>query len=244
MLEAAQFQKAFGTMLASPDAVTDPAVRRALMVHRNTASKAARDALVANYPVVAALVGEDAFAACASSYVEAKPPREARLCLYGDHFPAFVDAWTTFAEAPYLGAVASVERLVIEALFAADAPVLDPAAVAAGLDAEAPLLRHPATRTAKTLMPAASLWLAHQPDAAPDALETIVWGPELILITRPEDAVEVRIIDTAARAFLAGSTLADAATRAAGEGGDVATIFASLLGAGAFAAQDQQGEIQ
>ena len=244
MLEAADFQQAFGAMLAAPDTVADSAIRRALTIHRNTASKAARDALFANFPVVAALVGEDAFAACASSYVDAVPPAEARLCLYGDRFAAFVDAWAAFAEAPYLGAVGSVERLVVEALFAADAPLLDPAVLANGIDPEAVLQRHPASRTAKTLAPAASLWLAHQPDAPEDALESIVWQPELILVTRPEDAIEVRVIDVPTRAFLAGTTLVDAAERAAGEGGDVAKIFASLLGAGAFAAQDQQGELQ
>ncbi|GFE77210.1 DNA-binding domain-containing protein [Novosphingobium sp. TCA1] len=244
MLDAADFQQAFGAMLAAPDTVADSAIRRALTIHRNTASKAARDALFANFPVVAALVGEDAFAACASSYVDAVPPAEARLCLYGDRFPRFVDAWAAFAEAPYLGDVASVERLVVEALFAADAHVLDPSALASGMNPEAPLRWHPATRTAKTLVPAASLWLAHQPEASEDALETIIWEPELILITRPEDAIEVRAIDVPTRAFLAGATLADAAARAAGEDGDVAQIFASLLGAGAFAAQDQQGELQ
>ena len=104
-------------MLASPERASDPAIRRALAVHRNTATKAARDALFANYPVVAALVGEDAFAACATAYVEVSPPAEARLCLYGSRFPAFVDAWTPFAEASYLGAVAALERLNDEILF-------------------------------------------------------------------------------------------------------------------------------
>ncbi len=241
MRKTADFQQAFGAMMASPGSVGDVALRRALTIHRNTASKAARDALVANYPVLAALVGEDAFAACASAYVEALPPREARLCLYGHRFPAFIEAWVPFAEAPYLGAVAKVERLVIEALFAADAPVLDPAALAQGIDPEAALLHHPATRIVQASVPAASLWLAHQGEAPEDALDTIDWAAETILVTRPGDAVEVRIIDASTHAFLTGATLVDAAARAADTGGDVAAIFASLLGAGAFAAQHQSG---
>jgi hypothetical protein len=241
MHETAEFQQAFGAMLASPGSVADVALRRALTIHRNTASKAARDALFANYPVLAALVGEDAFAACASSYVEALPPREARLCLYGHRFPAFVEAWVPFAEAPYLGAVASVERLVIEALFAADASAFDPGALSQGIDPEAAMIRHPAARVTQARVPAGSLWLAHQGDAPEDALDTIEWAPEHILITRPGDAVEVRIIDAPTQAFLSGTTLVDAAARAAEAGGDVATIFASLLGAGVFAAPDQPG---
>ncbi len=242
MLDARSFQHGFGAMLASPERAPDPAIRRALAVHRNTATKAARDALFANYPVAATLVGDDAFAACATAYVEMSPPAEARLCFYGSSFPAFVDTWSPFAEAPYLGAVAALERLVTEALFAADADALDPETLAAGIDPDAPLSWHPATRIGRSLSPAASLWLAHQADAPPEALDEVLWTPEQFLITRPADAIEVRVIDAPMRAFLAGSTLAVAAANAADEDGDVATIFATLLSAGAFAGHIQQGE--
>ncbi|WP_066819076.1 HvfC/BufC N-terminal domain-containing protein [Sphingomonas mali] len=241
MLDAQSFQRAFAGLLAAPDKAPDPAIRRALTIHRNTASKAARDALLANYPVTAALVGEAPFAACAASYVEMAPPREARLCCYGDRFAPFVEAWVPFAEAPYLGAVAALERLVTEALFAKDMATLDPAALTEGIDTDARLQRHPATRTLRAASPAASLWLAHQSDAHPDALETVHWRPEIILVTRPADAVEIRVIDQPTYAFLAGATLARAAGHAAAAGGDVATIFASLLIAGAFAARASQG---
>jgi hypothetical protein len=242
MLDAADFQHAFGAMLASPDPSNDPAMRRAVAIHRNTASKAARDALFANYPVTAAMVGENAFAACATSYIEVAPPREPRLCLYGDRFGAFVDAWTPFAEAPYLGAVAALERRVTEALFAADRPPLDAAALARGIDPDAALQWHPATRVAQTPVPAASLWLAHQPDAGPDAFDAISWEQEITLVTRPGDAVEVRVIDAPTRAFLAGRTLAEAAANASDQGGDVTSIFALLLSAGAFAEEIPGGE--
>lgn len=230
-------------MLAAPGLIADPALRRALMVHRNTAAKAARDALFANFPVTAALVGEEAFAACASTHVEAAPPREARLCFYGDDFADFVARWPAFAEVPYLGEVARVEWQVIEALFAADAPTLDPDTLVNGIDPEAPLAWHPATRILESATPTGSLWLAHQSEAAQDALDTIVWEPQCVLITRPADAVELRVIDAATQAFLSGTSLVDAAARAAGEGGDVAGIFASLLAAGAFAAQHLEGEL-
>jgi hypothetical protein len=242
MLEAADFQRTFGAMLASPDLSSDPAMRRALLVHHNTASKAARDALFANYPVTAAMVGEEAFAACATSYIEVAPPREARLCLYGDRFAAFLDAWTPFAEAPYLGAVAAIERLVTEALFAADASPLDPTALSQGIDPNAVLHWHPATRIAKAPVPATSLWFAHQPDAEPDALDAIIWEQEITLVTRPGDTVELRVIDVPTKVFLAGRTLAEAAANASDAGGDVASIFALLLSAGAFAEDIPRGE--
>ncbi|MBV2150105.1 DNA-binding domain-containing protein [Sphingobium sp. AS12] len=242
MPDAQSFQQAFGAMLAAPSAMADTALRRALAVHRNTATKAVRDALFANYPVLAALVGNDAFAACAAAYVEVMPPGDPRLCLYGERFPAFVDAWVPFVTAPYLAAVARVERLVTEALFAADAPALDPDALVAGFDPDAPLCWHPATRVACLAAPAASLWRAHQADAPADAFDTIVWAPEMVLVTRLADAVEVRPIDAPAQAFLGGGSLAAAAANAADAGGDVAVILAGLLAAGAFAAQHRQGE--
>lgn len=228
------FQLAFGAMLKGEAAVGDGALRRALSVHRNTAFKAAQDALAANYPVVEALVGAVAFAACAHGFVERHPPSDPRLCLYGEGFPAFLGEWRHFSELDYLPAVGALERLFVEALFAADAEPLDAAALAAGLDPDAPLALHPATRIAAFDCPAASLWRAHQADAA-QMLETVEWAPEIVLVTRPRLRVAVRAIDPATHAFLMAPTLGEAAEAAAARGGDVSTIFAALLTLGAFA---------
>lgn len=228
------FQLAFGAMLKGDAAVEDAALRRALAVHRNTAVKAAQDALAANYPVVEAIVGAEAFAACAHAFVERHPPTDPRLCLYGEGFPAFLGGWRHFSELDYLPAIGALERLFVEALFASDAEPLDAAALAADLDPDAPLALHPATRIAAFDCPAASLWQAHQADA-PQMLETIKWKPEIVLVTRPRLRVDVRAIDPATHAFLTAPTLGEAAVAAAARGGDVAAIFAALLTLGAFA---------
>lgn len=241
MPDTEAFQNVFGAMLAKPQIAVEPALRRALAVHRNTAAKAAQDALAANYPVVAMLVGEEAFSACATSYVEVAPPREPRLCVYGSSYASFLDAWTPFVTAPYLASVAVAERLVTEALFAADAPVLDAKAVAAQLDADAPLRLHPATRIHSFDWPVASLWLAHQDNAPAALLDELVWQSEILLVTRPGGAVEVRAIDPATLAFLSASTLGEAAVGASEAGGDVATIFADVLAAGAFCVTAVEG---
>lgn len=212
----------------------DPALRRALAVHRNTSHKAAQDALAANFPVVARLVGPDAFLACASAFIERLPPADPRLCLYGDGFAAHVAEWCPYSQYPYLGPVAALERLVVEALFAADAVPLDPGAVAAGPDPDMALALHPAARIANFNCPAASLWRAHQSGSDED-LENVTWQPETVLITRPRLAVELQVVDDATHAFLAAPTLGAAAAAAHDSGGDVAAIFASLLISGAFA---------
>jgi hypothetical protein len=239
MSDLAEFQRAFGRALAEATSVADPALARALSVHRNTSVKAALDALRDNHPVTAALTGVEAFEACAAAFAHARPPADPRLCVYGEGFEAFLAAWPPFADAPYLREVARLERLVLEALFAADAAALHGDDLTAGLDPDRPLRLHPGARFAAFSGPAAGIWLAHQPGAEPDALERLDWRPGAALITRPGDEVLVTPIDRSALALLeacaAGLPLVDAAEAAAGPG--LADRFSTLIAAGAFAAR-------
>src|SRR5258708_10292466 len=118
MSDLLSFQQRFALALKNPGLVlaTDPRLRRAIRVHRNTAMKAAQDAIADNYPVVRALVGEEAFAACAAGYSEANPPGDPRLCLYGEQFDAFLSGYVPFRELPWLAGVARLEWLRVEAL--------------------------------------------------------------------------------------------------------------------------------
>jgi hypothetical protein len=240
--EPARFQQAFGEALARPDetAGLDRALVRALRIHRNTSARAAQDAILDNYPVVRALVGEAAFRACAGAYLAAHPPREPRLCLYGAGLDRFLADWAPFLALPWLADVAALERLVTEALFAADAPALDGAAAAARLDPTKGLTPHPAARFGRFQAPVAGIWLAHQEGAPADALERLEWRPGAVLVTRPDGAVRVTPIAPAALTFLevaaAGRPLIEAAHAAQAAGGpDVAAVFSSLIIAGAFA---------
>jgi len=234
MLDARDFQYNFGALLAGINRTDDPALNRALTVHRNTAHKAAQDALAANYPVVAALVGDEAFAACAHDFVEDYPPGDPRLCLYSAGFADYLANWPAFADFSYLPSVARLERLVIEALFAADADPLDPARLAGDLDPAAALVLHPATRIASFDCPAVSIWLAHQ-DMPATGLDAIEWRHETAIVTRPGLTIQMRAVDDATHAFASAPTLADAAAAAHALGGNVADIFAALLADGAFA---------
>lgn len=234
MSEFAAFQDRFGHLLVGDARPADLALRRALAVHRNTSAKAALDALAANYPVIVQLVGAEAFQACAHDFVRYRPPTEPRLCLYGEGFPSQVAAWHAFADYPYLGPVAALERLVVEALFAADATPLDPDLLAQGVDPQMPLALHPATRVAEFKWPAVSIWQAHQSGEVED-LALQHWNPETALVTRPGRGVEVRAIDAATHAFLTSPTLGEAASAADERAGDVAEIFSTLLVSGAFA---------
>lgn len=235
------FQTAFGAALrASRGEPKDAALARALVVHRNSAAKAASDALAANYPVVRALVGEDSFAACAQAFAQAHPPAEARLCLYGQAFAAFLVTYPPFATLGYLSDVARLERLYTEALFAADAPTADGADFAAGLDLDAAIALHPACRFARLGSPAVGVWLAHQTETPDQALGDLAWREEIALVTRPDDQVRVTAIGEGAARFLAACqarlSLGEAALSAAESGEPLGPTFTTLIDAGAFLA--------
>jgi hypothetical protein len=237
--ELAGFQLAFGeTLMGDPGALAGGALARALAVHRNSAAKAAQDALAANYPVLRALGGEEAFAGWASDYVRGHPPSEPRLNAFGDGFEAFLTDYGATRTLPYLSDVAAVERCVTETLFAADAPPLDADEAARALNAQSRLRLHPAARFRQLASPAASIWLAHvEPGAA--ALESVDWASEAALVTRPHSAVQVRVMDFGAVAFLnacaSGASLSDAAAAAGQQGAALAGLLPALIAAGAFA---------
>jgi hypothetical protein len=233
----AEFQQMFGALLAAPEGrEIDPALARALTVHRNTATKAAVDALADNYPVLRALVGEEAFTGLALAYVADHPPGEPRLCVFGETFPDFMASYLLGADTAYLHDCALLERAVVEALFATDAVAATGQDFAHGVDLDQPLVLHPATRFLNCTSPAASIWRAHQP-AADSTLEALDWTREACLVTRPAGTVLVQSLDPAAAALLsamtAGAILGEAA-EAAVELGDLSAAFFTLLSAGVF----------
>lgn len=236
------FQDAFGEGLMGdrPALVgaAGEAMARALAVHRNTAIKAAKDALAANYPVVRALAGDEAFAGWSADYVRRHPPSEPRLNGFGDGFEPFLATYAATRSVPYLSEVAAVERCVTEALFVADTPPLEADEAACTLGVESRLRLHPAVRFRQLASPAVSIWLAHAKPGAV-ALESIVWTSEAVLVTRPRHVVQVGLIDRGAIAFLnacaSGASLSHAASAANLAGADLAGLLPALIAAGAFA---------
>lgn len=231
----ARFQRDFFADLRG-EAVTSPA----MAVHRNTGARAAIEALAANYPVVRAVFGEEPFAAVAGAFVRANPPADPRLSHYGAGFAGFLQGYTPVADLPWLPDVAALERMWLEALFAADAVPLDGAAITGlGVDGALVLALHPAARFASFASPAVSIWQAHDADNL-DALNTIAWNAECALVTRPASKVEILPIGLADYSFLVeiavGQPVLTAiqAAIAVAPDTDVAALFARLISAGAF----------
>ncbi len=242
-----RFQADFSAaLLAQPDTVAGaPEWTRqpGFAVYRNTVRKGCIDALVANYPAVTRLVGEEWMRGLGALYLEAHPPTDARLLYYGEHLPAFLQAFPPAAELPYLPAVARLDRCWTESHAAADVPALPPGALAA-LAPETLggtcLVPHPATRWAWCAEhPAYTLWSRSR--AQENEGEDIAWQGEGALLTRPAGVVAWQPLSQAGHAFLRacgiGLSLGAAAELAleAEPGADLATLLAGLLQAGAFA---------
>jgi hypothetical protein len=237
MPDLATFQRAFIRSISETPACSGAAV------YRNTALLGVVDALRANYPVAEAIIGEAMFANIASEFASAHPPRTPVLAEYGKGFATWIRQQPWSVETPYLSDVARLERLHIEALFAADTMPLS-ADMMAGVDPgdwqHLQLQLHPATRFGWIRTPALQIWRAHQGNLpstfAPD------WHAEGALFARPHGEVTAHILDLAAYRFLGsicrGKTIGAAALATAlrHPRTNIGALFAALVGHGSFVA--------
>ena len=257
-LSLAQFQSAFAAGLLGPASRASPLAhlfaQPAFAVYRNTVMKGCVDALEANFPSVARLVGSDWFRAAAALHVAEAPPRDGRLLHYGAQFPDFLRSFAPAADLPYLCGVAQLDALWLDAHVAADAPVLAPASLT-GLPPETlgdtVLALHPATHWRWFEdHPIYTLWQRNRPSGASpanggeDAAQhaDIDWQAEGALLTRCDGVVRWQHASRADCAFLhacaEGMPLAEAAAAASTTepGADIAALLANLLRAKAFRA--------
>lgn len=216
-------------------------------VYRNTVMTACIDALAANYPAVARLVGDEWFRAAATFFVRHAPPSQPCLFDYGEGFAGFFAGFPPAAALPYLPDVARLDRLWTEAHLAADEAPLDASRVAALTPTElanAVLAPHASARWAWfDRHPAWSLWRHGRADTHSEdgAMYEPVWQAEGALLVRVRGTVESMAASRAECAFLdacaAGQALAQcaAAALAADPDADLAASMARLLRAGAFA---------
>jgi hypothetical protein len=246
MSDPGQFQRTFiDQLLRAPGSAEDSdagAFGVALTVHRNTVMKGLVDALAANYPTIAQLVGIEWFRACAIEYARAHPARSPILALYGGTFPEFLSTFGPAAELAYLPDVARIDRMWIEAHTAPDAEGLTSGQLrplAPAVLAARRMTFHPATRIGWFRHSAASIWTHHRSDSSGAGL-TIEDREEGLLLTRPAGAVEYVLLDQPRFTFLdqlrRGETLGEAAQAAleADPQTDIARLLAQSINAGTF----------
>jgi hypothetical protein len=248
-LSLAAYQDAFAAALLADDpAAVAPSLRdlvrqSGFSVYRNTVLAGCVDALEANYPTIARLVGEEWFRATAGVHARERLPQQASLLLYGEDFPEFLATFPPARELPYLAAVARVDRAWTEAHVAADEEPLAPA-VLAGLspaDLACHTVRvHAAARWVwSDEWPIHSLWTRHRTPEA-HTTDDIVWSCEGVLLTRPSGTIRAFPLAQAGVAFLeacsAGASLehAVAAVLDLAPAADLASLIEQLLLAGAL----------
>ena len=232
--------------LGAPDA-------RRFSVYRNNVAVSLIGALAARYPVVRAMLGEEAFRDLARAFARARKPRSPVMIAYGGGFPDFLAEAAPDAVPAGLIEVARLENAWVEAYHAEDADVAALAELTgleAGRIAGARLALHPAARFLRFATPAASKWASRQPSSGAIARRKTgvfdaLWrhllpegeGAEDALITRPEADVRVRVLPPGAYDFAvrlgAGATLAEAA-EVLGDPQAFGTHLVGLVEAGAF----------
>lgn len=234
--DLACFQRRFAQAIDGP-------VTGAIAVYRNTVIHGAVEALKSNYPVVTQIIGDEMFEGVAVEYSSANPPRSPVLALYGESFPDWLKQQDWVADLPYLPDVATVERLHVECLMAADAEPLhaaDPSELSGRR-----LQLHPAVRFTWLQTPAMSIWLAHQQpmpsEIAPE------WKPEGAMFARPSPfTLHAPRIGASAHRILSGIRLGERAGQSMAAAArlypdtDPEAVFASLLHMGAFAAPSNE----
>ncbi|NEX48661.1 DUF2063 domain-containing protein [Rhodobacter sp. ETT8] len=211
---------------------------RRFAVYRNNGAVSLSEALGSRFPVIRQLVGASFFAALARAYLETSRPRSPVLAEWGASFAAFLEHFPPLAAYPYLGDVARIEYARGRAFHAADAPPVDPRALAGADPDRVRLGLHPSVHLLDCAYPAVSIWMRNQPGAQPAPLES---GPQTALILRdPAFQVPVRALgpgDAALlHALMAGATLTRAADMAQQRqaGHEPQPLLVSLMQSGAI----------
>jgi hypothetical protein len=213
------------------------APERRLSIYRNHHRISLAGALAANFPTVAALLGET-FANVAADFVAALPPAEPRLAAFGDGFATFLEREPRLVGLPYLGDVARLDWASNKAERADDIPAFGAAdlerASRRGLG-DLCLSGHPSLSVLRSDYP-----LLKIRDLACGTGErvSLEQGGVVLMVWRNGQAVECAALDAATHRFVAalsvGGPLGIAASELPAE--RLAGILAQYVLTGAFAA--------
>jgi len=191
------------------------------------------EALLADFPAVAAVLGSARFHALSHAYLEAHPSDEPDIGRFGRHLPAFLAAHPDPAR-PDLADLAALEWARAEVLTEADAPAAGRDALAALADPQAFALARPvlvpALRLLRLAHDAPAVWRAHEqgaplPAPSPSPTDVAVWRVGFDVVHGELSAAEARALAAATQ----GAPLVEVLAAFEGEGGAEAGL-AALLG--------------
>lgn len=204
-------------------------------VYRNNVTMALGEALEVAFPVLLKLLGEDFFRPMARTFLRAHPPESPVLMFYGAAMPAFLERFPPARDWGYLPDIARLELALRQSYHAADAPALDPQALA--LPPERLMAARigiaPAVRVLASAWPIHAIWRANTEIDAPAPQ----MRAEEVLIGRPGLDPGVWRLPPGGAAFVtalaSGQTLG-AALEAAGDTFDLGAALQVLLAARAM----------
>lgn len=170
-------------------------ISRRFEVYRQSLRSNFLNALKADFPVVARLVGEDFFRFACAKYIAGRPSHSADLNLVGHGFAAFLSRFPSASALPYLPDVARFEWLWQNAFLAEDTEntlyaqleTLDPAQYG-----DLRFVFHPSHRIFDSPYPVLSIWQANQPHIAEPPTVSIDEGATRVELYRPATTVEIR----------------------------------------------------
>jgi putative DNA-binding protein len=176
-----------------------------------------RDCLKEDFVAVCAVVGDDNFHNLITDYLLVHPPTHFSLRYAGQHLPTFLLGHSLSTRWPYLPDLAKLEWAILEAFDAADAPPLQPAALAEVPQDRWPELRlqlTPSLQLFDLAFAVHNVWRAAQDGKSisePRHQETSVrvWRQDLRVFHHAMDAVE----RDALRAVAADACFADVCER-------------------------------
>jgi len=223
----------------------DVAAEHRIQIYQNNARETFRKTLVASYPVVERLVGEECFSGLALKYMREHPSRSGDLQKFGATFPNFlaeIYASTRFA---YLANVGHLEWALEEVHLEPDEGILDASELSSVPPEDHPTLVfrvRKAVRLLRSPYPVLSIWRANQSDN--DASVDLDQGGECVAVLRRGDDLEMHLLDadafTLASGFADGGSLQEACDSLA-DGfeadnddavPDLATALQSVIGLG------------
>jgi len=163
---------------------------RLVQIYRNNTFASLTAALIAVYPVVVRLVGEQFFRYAADRYIHAHPSTSGNLHDFGGRFAAFLATFAPATTLPYLPDVARLEwayHRVFHAAGHAPLPHDQLAAVPPAQHGHLVFGLHPATRLLESDYPLLRIWQANQPGAAHEQIDLNEGGVRLLVFRRDLD---------------------------------------------------------
>jgi hypothetical protein len=190
------------------------------------------EVLIARFPVIRRLVGDESFRAMARRFIVREPPRTSTLLHYGETFPCFLRRLGDTASIEYVADIAELEMTRGKAYHAADALPVGAQSLRPEIHKGRRLVLHPSVFLVSSRFPIFTIWKNNQSDNESTTIE--LWRGECALVARPFLEVQVQCLPCGGHAFInalsEGHTMAMAieAGKAVTRGFDTASNLAIL----------------